>query len=192
LGGASAGIGPAPLQETPIMPRKPRQKPLTETDLVILRTAARRRGRRVLPWPKSLKAEAALRDKAISELIQRGLLAEAPAAKTSLAWRSDADGRGVTLTPTEAGVAALEPSVAPEPRPVATARRGTPAGGKGAAILALLQSEGGATIADLMAATGWQAHSIRGFLSGTVAKRLGHTVRSVQIEGEARRYRVEA
>jgi hypothetical protein len=59
-------------------------------------------------------------------------------------------------------------------------------------MLALLQSEGGATIAELMAATGWQAHSIRGFLSGTVAKRLGHTVRSVQIEGEARRYRVEA
>jgi hypothetical protein len=168
------------------MSRKPKLKPLTETERVILAAAARRRTRSALPWPKSLKAEAAAREKAIAELLRRGLLAEAPAAKTSLAWRSDTDGSGVTLTVTDAGVAALEPSGAPEPRPIACA------GSKSEAMLALLQSEGGATIAELMAATGWQAHSIRGFLSGTVAKRLGRTVRSVQIEGEARRYRVEA
>jgi Protein of unknown function (DUF3489) len=174
------------------MSRKPKPKPLTETERVILSTAARRRERCALPWPKSLKAEAATRDKAITELLRRGLLAEAPAAKKSLAWRSDADGSGVTLTVTDAGVAALEPSVAPEPRPAAKGRNGRSGSSKSEAMLALLQSEGGATIADLMAATGWQAHSIRGFLSGTVAKRLGHTVRSVQIEGEARRYCVEA
>jgi hypothetical protein len=172
------------------MPRKPKLKPLTETEREILSTAARRRERCALPWAKALKADAAARDAAA--LLKRGLLAEAPAAKKSLAWRSEADGTGVTLIVTDAGLAALGPSVAPEPRPAAQGRLGTSAGSKGAAMLALLQSEGGATIADLMAATGWQAHSIRGFLSGTVAKRLGHTVRSVQIEGEARRYRVEA
>jgi Protein of unknown function (DUF3489) len=168
------------------MSRKPKPKPLTETERMILAAAARRRSRCALPWPKSLKAEAAAREKAITELLRRGLLAEAPAAKTALAWRLDADGSGVTLTVTDAGVAALEPRAAPESRPIASA------GSKSEAMLALLQSEWGAAIDDLMAAMGWQAHSIRGFLSGTVAKRLGRTVRSVQIEGEARRYRVEA
>ena len=42
-----------------------------------------------------------------------------------------------------------------------------------------------------MQASGWQAHSIRGFLSGTVAKRLGHTVRSMKADGRERRYHVE-
>jgi hypothetical protein len=63
LGGASAGIGPAPSQETQIMPRKPKLKPLTETERVILAAAARRRSRCALPWPKSLKSEAAAREK---------------------------------------------------------------------------------------------------------------------------------
>ena len=173
------------------MPRKPKLKPLTETEREILSTAARRRERCALPWAKALKAEAPARDKAIVALLKRGLLAEAPAAKKLLAWRSEADGTGVTLIVTEAGLAAWEPSVAAEQHPVPQTR-GRSGGSKSEAMLALLQSEGGATIAELMAATGWQAHSIRGFLSGTVAKRLGHTVRSVQIEGEARRYRVEA
>ena len=173
------------------MPRKPKLKPLTETEREILSTAARRRERCALPWAKALKAEAAARDAAAAGLLKRGLLAEAPAAKKSLAWRSETDGTGVTLIVTDAGLAALGPSGAPE-QPPAAETRGRSAGSKSEAMLALLQSEGGATIAELMAATGWQAHSIRGFLSGTVAKRLGHTVRSVQIEGEARRYRVEA
>jgi hypothetical protein len=174
------------------MSRKPKLKPLTETERVILGTAAGRRERCALPWPKSVKADAAARDAAVAGLLKRGLLAEAPTAKKSLAWRSDAAGTSVTLTVTDVGLAALEPRVAPEQRPAAKWRIGTTSGSKREAILALLKSEGGTTIADLMAATGWQAHSIRGFLSGTVAKRLGHTVRSVQIEGEARRYRVEA
>jgi hypothetical protein len=61
------------------------------------------------------------RPRKVSELLRRGLLAEAPAAKTALAWRLDADGSGVTLTVTDTGVAALEPRVAPEPRPIASA-----------------------------------------------------------------------
>jgi hypothetical protein len=41
------------------------------------------------------------------------------------------------------------------------------------AVIALLRRKGGAGIDDLTAATGWQAHSVRGFLSGTVRKKLG-------------------
>jgi hypothetical protein len=80
------------------MPRKPKLKPLTETEREILSTAARRRERCALPWAKALKAGAAARDAAVTALLKRGLLAETPAAKKSLAWRSEADGTGVTLS----------------------------------------------------------------------------------------------
>jgi hypothetical protein len=47
-------------------------------------------------------------------------------------------------------------------------------GSKGAAILALLERKGGATTAEMMQATGWtKAHSVRGFLSAVIGKKLG-------------------
>lgn len=59
-------------------------------------------------------------------------------------------------------------------------------------VLGLLRREGGATNQDLMAATNWQAHSVRGFLSGTVRKKLGLNLIS-EVNGERiRRYRIEA
>ena len=42
-----------------------------------------------------------------------------------------------------------------------------------------------------MKATGWQAHSVRGFLSGVLSKKMGLTVRSTKGEGEERRYSVK-
>ena len=42
-----------------------------------------------------------------------------------------------------------------------------------------------------MQATGWQQHSVRGFLAGTVKKKLGFTLSSSKPEGEAHRYRIE-
>ncbi|MGE0056158.1 MAG: DUF3489 domain-containing protein [Hyphomicrobium sp.] len=58
-------------------------------------------------------------------------------------------------------------------------------------VIGLLQNKRGATISELAAATGWQAHSVRGFLSATVRKKLGLELRSEKRAGEARRYHVE-
>jgi hypothetical protein len=55
---------------------------------------------------------------------------------------------------------------------------------KSESILALLNAPEGVTLQALMEATGWQAHSIRGFLSGTVSKRLGLHVDSFRRDGE--------
>lgn len=59
-------------------------------------------------------------------------------------------------------------------------------------ILALLSRREGATLAELTAATGWQPHSVRGFLAGTVKKKLGLPLVSSKAEGQLRRYRIEA
>lgn len=57
--------------------------------------------------------------------------------------------------------------------------------------IALLKRARGASLAELQKATGWQAHSVRGFLSGTVKKLPGLALVSKQTEGAARRYHIE-
>lgn len=59
-------------------------------------------------------------------------------------------------------------------------------------ILALLKQPGGATLEAIMKATGWQSHSVRGFISGTVRGKLNLNVTSERDEKGARTYRVEA
>ncbi|MBO6540456.1 MAG: DUF3489 domain-containing protein [Rhizobiaceae bacterium] len=61
---------------------------------------------------------------------------------------------------------------------------------KAEAMLKLLRSSKGATIAAMTEATGWQAHSVRGFLWGTLRKKLGFTVASDIGKGGTRRYRI--
>jgi hypothetical protein len=57
-------------------------------------------------------------------------------------------------------------------------------GNKARSIIALLEAPGGATLSALIEATGWQAHTVRGFLSRTVSKQLGLPLQSFRHEGE--------
>lgn len=61
---------------------------------------------------------------------------------------------------------------------------------KHAQLLQLLNRPEGASIEDMMQATEWQQHSVRGFLAGTVKKKMGLALTSSRAEGEARRYRI--
>lgn len=63
-------------------------------------------------------------------------------------------------------------------------------GTKLAAIIDAMRNPGGATIAQMMAGTGWQAHTVRGAISGMVRKRLGLNVLLVRNDSGERVYRV--
>ena len=59
---------------------------------------------------------------------------------------------------------------------------------KYALLLQLLSRPDGASIEDMMQATGWQQHSVRGYLAGTVKKKMGLPLTSSKAEGDVRRY----
>jgi len=98
----------------------------------------------------------------------------------------------------------LKPDVAPEKppaknratrakkTPAAAARKGIREGSKTEAILGLMKQPGGTTLRAIMEATNWQAHSVRGFISGTLGKKMGLTVVSTRGENGERTYSINA
>ncbi len=188
---------------------------LTDSQLVILAAAANREDRAALPLPKSLKIKGGAVTKTLEGLRKKGLLEEKPASRDAASWREGKDGRRMMLVITEAGVEALDGEPAREtgkqptpsnvrtkkPRaerktaaakpkrekpPQTTLRQGT----KQALLIDLLKRKNGATIAELVAATGWQPHSVRGAISGSLKKKLGLTVTSAPVEGRGRIYKI--
>ena len=77
------------------------------------------------------------------------------------------------------------------PRNLKQARDTKTIGTKSERVTVLLQRAKGASIAEIMTATGWQPHSVRGFMSGTLVKQKGLKLESEKTNGE-RRYRVIA
>ncbi len=65
-------------------------------------------------------------------------------------------------------------------------------GSKTAAILEMMRRSEGATAKELLKATGWQPHSLRGFISGTLGKKMGLAVTSAKGEDGERSYSVKA
>jgi len=173
---------------------------LTETQTIILSAGAQRPDNIALPLPKGLHGAAA--KKVVTMMIGRGWLEEVDAnlRRGEPLWRKTGDGHGTTLVVTDAGLLAIgiEPvvvktvvamgehaakSAAPKP---SIQRVGT----KQAQVIAMLQRPEGATIAEIVAATAWQAHSARGVISGVLKKKLGLVVGSTKEDGRGSVYRI--
>ncbi|MGA8578070.1 MAG: DUF3489 domain-containing protein [Bryobacteraceae bacterium] len=86
-------------------------------------------------------------------------------------------------TPARKATKALKQAAKPKPE-------GVRPGSKTAAVLALLQRAKGATLTEIMQATSWQAHSVRGFISGTLGKKMQLTVTSTKRADGARVYSI--
>ena len=145
----------------------------------------------------------------VGKMIARGWLEEVEAnlRRGEPMWRETGDGHGTTLIATEAGLEAIgkEPVVVSA---VASARKAKPKPGqaqtpddvanpvairpgtKQAQIIAMLQRPEGATVAEIVAATSWQAHTARGAISGAIKKKLGLPIAAEKVEGRGTVYRL--
>ena len=94
----------------------------------------------------------------------------------------------------EAGTGPGEPTAAPTAplSPEAGRVRKSRPDTKQAQLVAMLQSPDGASLDEIVAATGWQAHTVRGAIAGALKKKLGLVVMSERVEGRGRVYRVGA
>ena len=183
----------------------------TNTQSLILSRAATRPGNLALPLPEGLVGAAA--KMVVGKMIARGWLEEVEAnlRRGEPMWRETGDSHSTTLIATEAGLEAIgiEPVA---PSAVVSARKAKPqadaeaaletkdidapkpisirAGTKQAQIIALLRRPEGASIAEIIAATGWLAHSARGLISGGLKKKLGLQITSVKEQGRGSVYRI--
>ena len=173
---------------------------LTETQTIILTAGAQRPDNIALPLPKGLAGAAA--KMAVTKMIERGWLQEVDAnmRRCEPLWRETGDGHGTTLVVTDAGLRAIgiEPVVVKtvaaiheNPAETPVTKLPTPrAGTKQAMLIILLRTPEGATMDEIVAATGWLAHTARGAMSGALGKKLGLVVTSAKEEGRGRVYRL--
>jgi hypothetical protein len=159
------------------------QAKLTDTQTAILKAAAGRPDGSIEPLPANLRGGA--RTKVIDGLLARGLIADADGHHLLTDAGYAAVGK---RCPIPKGVQKLDaPDALTRSEPIPhTLRPGT----KLAAIIDAMRNPDGATIAQMMAGTGWQAHSVRGAISGMVRKRLGYEVITEKGADGQRAYRI--
>ena len=159
---------------------------LTNTQMTVLISACGRTDG-ILIRPEALNRTAAI--KVAAKLLDQHFVQEVPAKLGFPIWRMDEEGRAFSLKILKAGRAIAQPpsgsakvveNMGVETRPLsptvqvkkqparetAVINPASRPGSKREVVLALLQRQGGASIGDLMAATGWLPHSTRAALSG--------------------------
>ncbi len=180
---------------------------LTETQTTILSAGAQRPENIALPLPKGLAGAAA--KMAVTKMIEHGWLQEVDAnlRRGEPLWRETGDGHGTTLVVTDVGLLAIgiEPVVAKTVVAIRehAAKMSAPilpaatqpklrTGTKQATLIAMLRALDGATIEEIMTATGWQSHTVRGAMAGALKKKLGLEVSSEKDDARGRVYRLPA
>lgn len=167
---------------------------LNDLQIILLSAASRHEMGSLLPLPDAAAGDLVRTGKAIATLVRKGLAEEAPVTDRRLAWRdADQEPTGVFITAagheaiglgaadagTETGFAEsgpADPSDANgEVPPTSVASVHQPrAGSKTTLVLDLLRRPTGATLAELVAATGWLPHTTRAALTGLGKK--GHAI----------------
>jgi hypothetical protein len=190
---------------------------LTDKQLVILSAAAQRADHALFPLPQSLTVQGAALDKVIATLCKRKLAEERRIIDGAAEWRRDEDNRARGLFITTSGLLALGIEEADEdrtflaaasmprkpktaaaqphrkPQKASTAapkRRAAPAQTKQDLVIQMLRRHSGVSVADIITKTGWQPHSVRGFFSGLVRKKLKLPLVSDVGRNGVRRYHI--
>lgn len=163
---------------------------LSDAQAVILSTACAREDGAVFPVTASLKGGAV--GNVCKSLLKQGLIEEIAATDLNTVWRHDEERGPITLRATPLAYSTLGITDQQDETPVETPtapvqrRKGT----KQETLIEMLRAEGGATIDEIVEATGWQAHTVRGAMSGALKKKLGLTITSEKIEGRGRVYKL--
>ena len=163
---------------------------LTITQATILSAACARDDGLVFPVTASIKGGPV--GNSLKSLLKRGLIEEIKASNLNTVWRHDEAG-SLTLRTTPLAYSALgigdaegaAPAVQPDLTP-ATRRKGT----KQTQLIAMLTAADGASINEIIAVTGWLAHTARGVISGVLRKKLGLTILTGKVDGRGRVYRI--
>jgi hypothetical protein len=154
---------------------------LNDIHLILLSTAAGRDDGAILPAADSIAGQQAQISKALIQLLKHELVEEIPAGVKDPAWREEGDerlglvisaaGRSAIGVDDDGGEKAGGPEAAGPTPPAPPAPRAT---SKSATVVALLEREQGATLAELVEATGWLPHTTRAALTGLRKK--GHVI----------------
>jgi hypothetical protein len=167
---------------------------LSDTQAIILSAACARDDGLIFPITAKIKGGAV--GNVCKSLLKRGLIEEIQAVDMNTVWRHDEELGSITLRATPLAYSALGITEAEEEFPAkathAAPRIERSKGGKQAMLIKMLKRPEGATIQQVVDATGWLPHTVRGALAGALKKKLGLDVVSEKVEGVGRVYRIEA
>ena len=163
---------------------------LTDTQSIILSTACGRDDGMVFPITAKLKGGAV--GNVCKSLLKHALLEEVAATDLNTVWRHDEERGSITLRATPLAYSTL--GITDDPAPATLIPSGTEplrrTGTKQDTLIAMLRAPEGATIAEIVAATGWLSHTVRGSMSGALKKKLGLTITSEKVDGRGRVYSI--